>query len=339
MLSRRPRKLIVLVILALSMLTATWGTALAVSYTETSADFGGQGIVMPAGLSQDSLQIELRKPTSISNAKFRFRGPLMDVGYSVDGQELVSPPSLMYIYFNMNTAERAAWDRGTANIYFLDRSTNAWKNCGTTFVVQPDNPQTGRLACVAPQLTLYGLGISKELEALQPGVVSDEGVVNASITENTALFGNQGVEIPAGLNSDQVVVRILSPDMAPAMSFRVLRQVIQVEWIGNLTQVSQPAQPAGQQAETSNTSTSAGQPSTPLSLTYVYYNLDNDQRHAWDEGNLHIYYYDQTSKSWTTCAAFFVNKYVEIGRGRISCVAPQFTYYALGMTRSPAAVQ
>jgi hypothetical protein len=301
---------------------------------------------MPAGLNQDNIQIELVKPTSVSNANLRFRGPIMDVGYMVDGQELTFPPSLTYVYFNMNSAERAAWDRGTADIYYLDISTNAWKKCGTTFLVQMDNPQGGRLACVAPQLTRYGLGISKELEGLQPGVVDDDGAVNASISENAALFGNQGVDVPAGLNSDQVLVRMLNPDLAPAMPFHVFRQVIQLEWIGSVTQASQPAGSETQTAESATSSaaaasasSSSGKPVMPLSLTYVYFNLDNDQRNAWDAGNLHIYYYDQNTKSWTTCPAFFVNKYVEIGHGRISCVAPQFTYYALGMTKATSIAQ
>jgi hypothetical protein len=344
MLSKRSGKLITLAIFVVAMLASLWGTALAASDTETSADFGGQGIVMPAGIDRDNLQIELVKPSSVSGANLRFRGPLLDISYKANGQELSFPPSLTYVYFNMNSAERAAWDRGTADIYYLDTSTNAWKKCGTTFLVQMDNPQGGRLACVAPQLTRYGLGISKELEELQPGVVSDEGAVNASLSENAALFGNQGVDVPAGLNSDQVLVRMLNPNLAPAMPFHALRQVIQIEWIGNLTQAAQPAAVEAQQAGSSasavaSATSSSGKPVTPLSLTYVYFNLDNDQRNAWDAGNLHIYYYDQNTKSWSTCPAFFVNKYVEIGHGRISCVAPQFTYYALGMTKVSSSAQ
>jgi hypothetical protein len=201
---------------------------------------------------------------------------------------------------------------------------------------------------------MYGLGINREIEQLRPGLIDDEGSVNASLSQNSAVFGNQGVDVPAGFNRNQLRVRMLHQREAPAMPFQALRRVIHLEWIGNITQqqvLSDPQQAATGTITSTATTTgtvasgvsASASPSMPLSMTYVYFNVYNSQRNDWDQGNLHIYYYDQSSKSWARCpAAFFVNLNVagedddesdNRGGGRIACVAPQFTYYALGMPK------
>jgi hypothetical protein len=78
------------------------------------------------------------------------------------------------------------------------------------------------------------MGLNKKIEQLRPGLLTMKAV-NASI-ENSAVFGNQGVDVPAGFNRNQLRVRMLHQREAPAMPFQALRRVIHLEWIGNITQ-------------------------------------------------------------------------------------------------------
>jgi hypothetical protein len=235
----------------------------------------------------------------------------------------------------MNSTERVAWDRGTADIYYRDRSSGTWFRCGTTFLVEGANPPYGRLACVAPQFTLYGVGLSPTLQSLLPGEEFSEGVINAVYTENTAQFGEQGVYVPAGLDRNLVAVRMLAPAATPEMQFDARRMVIQLEWMGDqLPFLIQQGQFADAQDQTGSTNPAPSALPVPLNLTYVFYNLGSEERVAWDAGNLNIYFFDVASNSWIACPTYFVSGSLEESFGRVACVAPQFTFYALGLLKA-----
>jgi hypothetical protein len=335
MADRKVRLSIMLVIMVLGLLLAPLEAASAATFTETSADFGGQGLVMPAGLDPANLEVTKVGPMDVADAHVKFMGPVLDIQYIANGQELASPAALTYVYFNMNSTERIAWDRGTADIYYRDHTSGSWFRCGTTFLVEGANPPYGRLACIAPQFTLFGVGLSPTLQSMLPGVEFSEGTVNAFYTENAAQFGDQGVYVPAGLDRNLVAVRMLDPTAAPEMQFKARRLVIQIEWMGGqLPFLLQQGQLSEEQNQAGSTAPSPSVLAVPLNLTYVFYNLDSEERLAWDAGNLSIYYFDKAGNSWTACPTYFVSGSIEDSFGRVACVAPQFTFYAMGISQA-----
>lgn len=161
---------------------------------------------------------------------------------------------------------------------------------------------------------------------LVPANTTMNNPVKFVVTENIARTGNQGVYIPAGLNLESMAVHILEPSAAPLASFLINRPVIHLAWMGeDMQQIPVQGEEANQ---TSTTTTSP--PSHPVTLMYVFYNLDPASKLAWDEGSLNIYYYDVENNTWTACPSFFVAG--NSNSGRVACIAPQFTYYALGIT-------
>ena len=336
MFPRKASMLAVALLLAISLLAWAGGVAFADTYTDTSADFNGQGVVVPSGLDPDNLKVTELSPKEVAGGPFRFVSPILDIQYTREGKKLTSPLTLMYVYFNMNHIERQAWDEDKADIYYLDPNTRTWVGCGTTFLVSGANPPDGRLACVVPQFTQFSLGIRKVPDNLQPGAVVSPGVTNASFyTENIAQTGNQGIYVSAGLNQDLIAVRVVEPEKAPETPFEVKRAVIQLDWIADeFPVVGQPQVQVQETTTQTQTTTSTGltaEPAAPLNLTYVFYVLDGPAELAWEDGSLSIYYYDLASNSWQICPTSF---YQEGDMGRVSCIATQFTFYALGIAQT-----
>ena len=334
MFPQKASMLTIALLLAITLLAGAGGVAVADTITETSADFDGQGVLIPAGLDPERLKVTELSPKEVSGTPFKSVSPILDIEFTLDGVKLTSPPTLTYVYFNMNHTERQAWDEGQADIFYRDRNTGGWISCGTTFLVGGANLPDGRLACVVPQFTQFGLGIRQVPDSLQPGSIVSPGVANANLyTENLAQTGNQGIYVSAGLNQDQLAVRMVEPEKAPETPFIVKRAVIQLDWIGDeFPVIGQPQiQTEETTTETQSTTGLSAEPAAPQSLTYVFYVLDDPAQLAWEEGNLSIYYYDLTSNTWQVCPTSF---YQEGDKGRVSCVASQFTFYALGITQT-----
>ena len=339
MFSQKARMLTIAFLLAITLLAGAGEVAFADTITDTSADFNGQGVLMPAGLDPDRLEVTELSPKAIAEAPFKSVSPILDIQYTLDGAKLATPLTLTYVYFNMNHTERQAWDEGQADIFYRDRNTGSWVGCGTTFLVSGANLPDGRLACVVPQYTQFGLGIREVPASLQPGSIVSPGVTNASLyTENLAQTGNQGIYVSAGLNQDQLAVRMVEPEKAPETPFEVKRAMIQLDWIGDEFPVIGQSLPEETTTET-QTTTGPGllaEPAAPSSLTYVFYFLDDPAQLAWEEGDLSIYYYDRDNNTWQVCPTAF---YQDGDRGRVSCVATQFTFYALGITQTVEGIE
>jgi hypothetical protein len=68
-------------------------------------------------------------------------------------------------------------------------------------------------------------------------------------------------------------------------------------------------------------------------MTYVYFNLYNWERKAYDKGNLGIYYKDVNTGNWKECPSFLTNNSGKTD-GRIACLATQYnTVYGIGTPR------
>ena len=68
-------------------------------------------------------------------------------------------------------------------------------------------------------------------------------------------------------------------------------------------------------------------------IIYVYFNLSSEDRTAWDQGKLSIYYYDALKKSWQECPSRLL---AEKGsqNGRVSCMITEgFGRYGMATKR------
>jgi hypothetical protein len=311
---------------AFALVAFTAQAVFAVSYTDTSADFSGRGVVMPSGLDPDGLEVELLSPSTVEGAPHFFTDAIMDISYSIGEDELATPLSLTYVYYNLDVVERDGWEEGRTSLYYEDRATGQWVKCAS-FFVSGGSSGNGRLACLAPQFTMFGIGIEPVNEEFESGGTVSPGVVNANISGNTALFGNLGVYVPAGINTDQVAIRVLQHELESvpeASGFNFDSDVINLEWVQD--DIALQAQLNG------DAESQAGADLTiPLQLSYIFFNLDVEEREAWENDDLSIYYYNRASSSWQACATFFVFG-GNSDQGRVACVAPQFTMYVLGNT-------
>jgi hypothetical protein len=62
-----------------------------------------------------------------------------------------------YLYFNLTSAERRAYDDGDLSIFFYNPDERAWEPCEVEVLVTTKNGRNGRLSCVISEFGLYGL--------------------------------------------------------------------------------------------------------------------------------------------------------------------------------------
>jgi hypothetical protein len=68
-------------------------------------------------------------------------------------------------------------------------------------------------------------------------------------------------------------------------------------------------------------------------LVYVYFNLDNQLRKAWDNGKLHIYQYIPNTGKWQICQVEMLVKTKQVPQGRLACVISEFGLYGMAFTQ------
>jgi hypothetical protein len=314
---------------ALCALLLTAGFAYADTITDTGVILNDQGVLVPSGYDPEQLAVERVAPDTVQGAPFRFVSPLIDIQFLNGGSQTALPASLTYVYFNMNHIERSAWNLGRAGIYYRAGNSGAWTACSGTFLVAGENPPSGRLACVVPQSAVYGLGIREVPADLVPGAQVGTGVETASLVmDNLAQTGNQGVYMPSGLDTERIAIRLVDPNLEsiPDAPFDIRRPLLRIDWIGDeLPVILTQTQEGEFEAST------AAEPASLTNLAYVFYVLDNVSRTLWDAGELSIYYYDAAQGAWQVCPTILAENGAH---GTISCIASQFTYYALGISES-----
>ena len=160
---KRATSLFLSLFIALAVLAGSWQTAFAVFEDENHHSQGRQGIFVPAG----GVQVQGIRMEKVDHKQvwtpFEVNRPMVDLHF--DNTSGSIPTSMTYVYFNINGSERRAWDQGQLSIMYWDVADETWKTC-PTFLVRNKNEeegrqrQSGRLACVAPQITTYTLARS-----------------------------------------------------------------------------------------------------------------------------------------------------------------------------------
>jgi LysM repeat protein len=68
-------------------------------------------------------------------------------------------------------------------------------------------------------------------------------------------------------------------------------------------------------------------------LNYVYFNLSNENRRAYDNGDLDIYHYNAAAKGWESCDLQVLITTKNRPNGRLACIAQDFGLFALAESR------
>jgi len=68
-------------------------------------------------------------------------------------------------------------------------------------------------------------------------------------------------------------------------------------------------------------------------LVYVYFNLNQQTLNAWNENELDIFHFNESTKKWESCEVVRYVKTKNLPYGRLSCVIEKFGLYGMGVKR------
>jgi hypothetical protein len=152
---------VISILLALAVIVGTFSTATAAYITTTNYEIGRQGIYIPGGFDPNNVKLTTINAGNAGYAPVKFSRSVLRLRYiSSTGNTIDTPFIMTYVYFTLKPWERKAYDNGTAGIYYLDLSTNSWKQC-PSFIITGKNLPNGRIACLATQYTLFGFGYNR----------------------------------------------------------------------------------------------------------------------------------------------------------------------------------
>ena len=136
--------------------------ALAVAYiTSTNYEIGRQGIYIPNGFDPNYVKLTTVNAGNAGYAPVKFSRSVLRLHFiSSSGNTINTPYIMTYVYFTLKPWERKEYDKGTAGIYYLDLTDNNWKQCPSVIITGKNLPN-GRIACLATQYTLFGVGYNR----------------------------------------------------------------------------------------------------------------------------------------------------------------------------------
>ncbi len=152
---------VISILLALAVVVGTFSSATAAYITSTNYEIGRQGIYIPGGFDPNNVKLTTVSKGNVGYAPVKFSRSVLRLRYiSSDGTTNNTPFIMTYVYFTLKPWERKEYDKGTAGIYYLDLTTNAWKQC-PSFIITGKNLPNGRVACLASQYTWFGFGYNR----------------------------------------------------------------------------------------------------------------------------------------------------------------------------------
>jgi LysM repeat protein len=127
---------------------------------------GEAGINMPSSSYTGTLELARLSPREAESVKdLRFTQRLLQVNLT-DPESRTFPAifGINYVYFNLDSATRRAYDQGNADIYYFNSNLEQWERCQVPVLITTTNEPNGRLACVMTfeqGFGLYGLAIRR----------------------------------------------------------------------------------------------------------------------------------------------------------------------------------
>ena len=80
--------------------------------------------------------------------------------YDKSGKEFKNVYGYVYVYFNLNVEDRAAWNKGKLSIYHYNEVKKTWDETETQLLTYKNVPH-GRVKVLLQEFGLYGLGITR----------------------------------------------------------------------------------------------------------------------------------------------------------------------------------
>jgi hypothetical protein len=123
--------------------------------------FVGQGgVYFPSSSYTGKAVLTRAEPINTKNLTFTHRW--LDIQLlDVNGKEIKSVYGYIYVYFNLNSDDYAAWKKDKLGIYYYDPAISKWVECPTSYVASKSSPY-GRVSCMITQdFGRYGIAINR----------------------------------------------------------------------------------------------------------------------------------------------------------------------------------
>lgn len=125
-------------------------------------------------------------------------------------------------------------------------------------------------------------------------------------------LGNAGIFMPASNYLGTVELRRMTEDFsAPTRDFRFAQRLLEFTIADNTGRDFNQV----------------------FGINYIYFNLNRQQRLAWEDGELSILHYDNREGKWDECLATHLVTTKNEPNGRLACIPTQFGVYGLVIDR------
>lgn len=81
--------------------------------------------------------------------------------FDPNGKEIKTVYGFVYVYFNLNADDLAAWNKGKLGIYYYNITKDTWDECATRLIASKNSPY-GRVSClILDEFGRYGIAIKQ----------------------------------------------------------------------------------------------------------------------------------------------------------------------------------
>lgn len=121
---------------------------------------GNGGVFFPS--STYTGQAVLNRIIPIHTKQLTFSQRWVDIHlYDSTGKEFKKVYGYVYVYFNLNVDDWAAWKKGNLGIYHYNETKKIWEECETYFIENSNTPHGRVRFMVTQEFGLYGLAIKR----------------------------------------------------------------------------------------------------------------------------------------------------------------------------------
>ena len=120
---------------------------------------GKGGVYFPSSNYTGSAVLTRLEP--VDTKQIRFSQRWIDIHlYDKSGKEFKNVYGYVYVYFNLNVEDRAAWNKGNLSIYHYNEVKKIWEESETQLLTNKNVPY-GRVKVLVQEFGLFGLGTTR----------------------------------------------------------------------------------------------------------------------------------------------------------------------------------
>lgn len=121
---------------------------------------GKGGVYFPS--SSYTGKAVLTRIEPVDTRKLTFTQRWLDIRlFDSKGKEFKTVYGYVYVYFNLNADDRAAWNKGKLGIYHYDQAKKVWVECETQLLAGKNAPYGRVRHLITKEFGLYGLAIKR----------------------------------------------------------------------------------------------------------------------------------------------------------------------------------